>query len=262
MRQSLLETLYRQHIPGAIRESKNSDFSEAGFLNLAYRLIDEFWQEYETQFVRHSTHTLYLEEDSDTVAATDTGSVDALLKTFIAAEIELRIEPGMTIEQKKKISILLLSLGKGFLSCKWTEHAKACFSNAAQLFNELRLYGLADDCRYYESKAIMHQKTGFEQARLWLSYCFAGFGFRPYRLLYCCVLSVALFVLVYMFTEPSWSFFESLTVSSMNYLTTLGFGDLKEVSPLTRAVAIAQGFISLVLNATLFALLVRKWFRS
>lgn len=112
--------LYRQHIPGAIRESKNPDFSEAGFLNLAYRLIDEFWREHGAQFIRHSTHTLYLEEGSDTAVDTiDTGSVEALLKTFIAAEIELRIEPGMTIEQKKKISILLLSLGKGFLSCKW-----------------------------------------------------------------------------------------------------------------------------------------------
>ncbi|MBZ0224044.1 MAG: potassium channel family protein [Dokdonella sp.] len=258
------DRLFDQHVPSAIRESEKSDFNDGIFLNLGHRVIDEFWMENKSNFVRHSTHKLDLERifDSKNLNVLATETLPMLLKAFMAAEVELRIEPRMTIEQRKKLGTIFRQIGEGFISRNWHGHARFCFSRGAQLFGDLRLYRFEDDCWYHEAKAAMSQVDGWGRAKAWPLYLFAGFGYRPYRLLYFCLLTVAMFVFVYATLEPAWSFFQCVSVSSMNYLTALGYGDIKETTSLTQLVVILQGFLSLILNSTLFALLVRRWFRS
>lgn len=258
-----LDRLFEQHVPNAVRESEKSDFVDGIYLNIGHRVIDEFWMENKSNFVRHSAHRLDLEKYFDTkcLSLLAEETLPIVLKAFMAAEIELRIEPRMTIEQRKKLGTIYRQIGEGFTSHKWHSHARFCFSRGAQLFGDLRLYKLEDECWYYEAKAAMSQSGGWGRVKSWPLYLFAGFGYRPYRLLYLCLITVVIFALAYDALEPSWSLFQCVFVSSMNYLTALGYGDIKEARQATQSVVILQGFLSLVLNSTLFALLVRRWFR-
>jgi hypothetical protein len=259
-----LDRLFDQHIPSEIRETKESDFVDGIFLNLGHRVIDEFWMENKSNFVRHSTHKLELERvlDANSMNLLSAQNLGILLKVFMAAEIELRIEPRMTLEQRMKLGTVFHQLGYGFMSHKWHSHARFCFSRGAHLFGDLRLYRLEDDCWYQEAKAAMYQSDRCGRVKAWPLYLFTGFGYRPYRLLYLCLLTVVIFALTYAVLEPTWPFFQCVAISSMNYLTALGYGDIKEATHLTQSVVMLQGFLSLVINSTLFALLVRKWFRS
>jgi hypothetical protein len=258
-----LDRLFEKHIPSALREADHSDFVDEVFLNLAHRIIDEFWTENKSNFFRHSTHKLELERTFETNSKTGRSDKDLsrLLKALLAAEVEIRIEPQMTIEQRKKLGAMFQQIAIGFLLCKWHGHAKFCFSRGAQLFGDLRLYKLEDECWYHEKHAAMTQATGWARWKALPLYLFAGFGYRPYRLLYFSVSTVAFFSLIYALLQPSWSLFQCITISSMNYLMALGYGDIRDTAPLTQTIVILQGFLSLVLNSTLFALLVRKWFR-
>lgn len=259
-----LDRLFEQHVPSAIRESEKSDFVDGVFLNFGHRVIDEFWMENKSNFVRHSTHKLNLENsfDNKCLNSLSTERLPTLLKAFMAAEVELRIEPRMTIEQRKKLGTIFRQIGEGFIPHNWHGHARFCFSRGAQLFGDLRLHRLEDDCWYHEAKAAMSQSDGWGYVKAWPLFLFAGFGYRPYRLLYFCLLTVMMFAFVYVALEPAWPFFQCVSISSMNYLTAVGYGDIKEAKHLTQSVVMLQGFLSLVLNSTLFALLVRRWFRS
>lgn len=259
-----LDRLFEQHVPSAIRESEKGDFVDGIFLNLGHRVIDEFWMENKSSFVRHSSHKLDLETVFDIRSQNwlPAEILPTLLKAFMAAEVELRIEPRMTIEQRKKLGTIFCQIGERFRSRNWQGHARFCFSRGAQLFGDLRLYRLEDDCWYNEAKAAMSQLDGISRLKAWSLYLFAGFGYRPYRLLYFCLLTVVIFALAYAALEPTWPLFQCVAVSSMNYLTALGYGDIKEATRVTQSVVVLQGFLSLVLNSTLFALLVRRWFRS
>lgn len=259
-----LNKLFEQHVPSAIRESQNSDFADGVFLNIGHRVIDEFWMDNKSNFVRHSTHKLDLDEifDNKTLNSLSTEKLPMLLKAFMASEIELRVEPRMTIEQRKKLGTIFRQIGEGFISHHWYSHARFCFSRGAHLFGDLRLSRFEDDCWYSEAKAAMSQSDGWGRVKAWPLFVFAGFGYRPYRLLYFCLLTVVIFALTYSTLEPAWPLLQCISVSSMNYLTALGYGDIREGTYLTQGVVILQGFISLVLNTTLFALLVRRWFRS
>lgn len=100
------------------------------------------------------------------------------------------------------------------------------------------------------------------RAKCWLLYAFAGFGYRPYRLLFSCLIFVAVFSAVYAALEPRWTPLQCVAISGMSHIAAVGYGDVREAAQSTQFVVIAQGFVSIVLNSTLFALLVRRWFRS
>lgn len=256
--------MFNRHVPSAIRESEQSDFDDSVLLNMGHRVIDEFWLEHKSDFVRYSAHKLNLESEIDILSLENlpASHLRTLLKSFMAAEIELRIEPRMTIEQRSKLGALFRNIGDGFLVLRWLAHARFCFSRGAQLFGDLRLHRHEDECWYREGKAALAQTTGWPRAKAISLYIFAGFGYQPYRLLYCCGLTVVLFTLIYTQLEPRWTLFQCFSVSSMNYLSALGYGDVRDSLPSTQLAVILQGFFSLVLNSTLFALLVRRWFRS
>ncbi len=259
-----LDALFARHVPSVLRDAQSATFEDDVFLNLAHRVIDEFWMDRRAEFVRHSTHKLDLDRviDVQRVAVDEGWDTDFLLRAFLAAEIELRIEPRMTIEQRRKLGVLFRDIGNGFLADRWFAHARFCFSRAAQLFGDLRSRKLEDECWYRESLATMLQSRGWIRAKLVPLYLVAGFGYRPYRMLYVGAFTVVVAALVLQLLQPTWSPFQCFAISSMNYLAALGYGDVKDASQATQVVVIAQGFLSLVLNATLFALLVRRWFRT
>lgn len=137
-----LDTLFKKHVPSVIRESSKADFDDEVFLNLGHRVIDEYWMESRTSFCRHSTHRLDLERTADAhqVSEPTQCSTTQLLNLFMASEIEGRIEPGMTIEQRRKLAKIYRDLGLGFRKHEWMGHARYCFSQAAQYFGDLRLF--------------------------------------------------------------------------------------------------------------------------
>ena len=253
-----LDLLFNRHVPNAVEKLTLDLSTEMGYLNIAHRLIDEFWMDNQSHFVRHSTQGLTLLKDFDD----GDRSPEVILKGFMAAELERRIEPAMTIEQRERLGNVYQCLGDSFLSIRWRAHARFSFSRAAHLFGDLRLHQREDDCWYREAKVAMIQSKGSALIRAYPLYLFAGFGYRPYRLLYFCFITVVAFSAIYMYISPSWTPFECISVSSMNYLSALGYSDVSDSTTLVQSLVIIQGFCSLVLNSTLFALLVRKWFRS
>src|SRR5690606_19066046 len=188
--------------------------------------------------------------------------VGNLHMAFLAAEVELRIQPGMTMDQQEKLARVFRGIGKDFATKVWPAHARACLTRAAHLFAQVRMFREEDATWYQEGRAALVEARGMRRFGLWASYVFAGFGYRPYRLLYWCLGSIFAFVPLYAWLEPGWSWRTSMVVSGMNYLAMLGLGDIGASAFRTQLLAIVQGSVSLVLNATLFALLVRRWFRS
>jgi len=259
-----LEKLFAAHIPTVLRERFGKGFDDGSILSLAHRAIDEYWHRCGSTYVRSGSHRLELQRDLD--GYLESGATEESFgnvhKAFLTAEVELRIQPGMTLDQQEKLARVFRRIGTEFASRECYAHARACFTRAAHLFAQVRMFREEDATWYEEGRAELSEASGVRRIGLCSSFLFAGFGYRPYRLLYWCLGSILAFVPLYAWFEPNWSWRTSLVVSGMNYLAMLGLGDIGTAAYRTQLLAIAQGSVSLVLNATLFALLVRRWFRS
>lgn len=262
MNSHLLEIMFSRHVPGALREEGDARFDDQVQLNISHILIDEFWSEFSTNFVRDGAHRLFFEDFIESGRGHASNSSEALLKRFLACEMELRVESRMTIQQSRKLAGAYFEIGSGFYGRQWWAHARFCFSRSAGLMAELRDFRRADDCWYWEMLSETKLCGTYLRIVRFPSWLLAGFGYRPYRLLYSAFASIFFFAAVFWVLRPGTLFFENLMFSGMNYLAAVGFGDVASWALLARAVVLLQGIVSLVLNATLFALLVRRWFRA
>jgi hypothetical protein len=146
---------------------------------------------------------------------------------------------------------------------RWPTFASQRFQRAGDLYVGLRLYATADECRYQDERVRVRSRPVREQWRSLPLYWAAGFGYRPYRLLYVAAVSVVLCAVAYGAFDPAArSVRQPLVFSAMNYLAAVGYGDVGAAPLAVQVLTVVQGVFSLVLNSTLFALLVRRWFRT
>lgn len=259
-----ISDLFAKHIPSVLREWKHSDFSDSQYLNVGLRLIDEFWDQSQCNFVRHSAYRLNLE---DVITFDASGHIafadpEHLLQALLSSEIELRIRPEMTLEQSSKLAGIYECLAVKFAQLTWFEHSRFCFKRAAQLFGSLMQYAREDECWYGWSCSSLKMAKGLSRLKLLASYLISGFGYRPFRLFGLSACLMIGFAIVEKFLAVDITSEQALLLSAMSGLTAVGFGDVKDFRPTLSLIMVVHGFISLIVNSAFFALLVRKWFRA
>lgn len=255
--------LFDRVVPSIVREHAMPDFDEANSLDLALRRTEEFCADPDVSTLRRSTFRLALDDAVALYRADQAPGPDGTLRAFFAAVVELRLHPEMTSEQRRRLAELFVEAGRSFDAMRWPSYASRSFREAGDLYALLRLFGPADECRYQDERTRMRAAPLRARWRTLPLYWSAGFGYRPYRLLYVAGASVLLWALAYRGLDPAGRAVERpLVFSAMNYLAAVGYGDVRAASLNVQELVVAQGVFSLVLNSTLFALLVRRWFRT
>lgn len=255
----LEQELYQRHLPAILRHRNDKNFEDNDYLDLGNRLIDEFWEKNRSKFVRNESARPSVTHLPGGVP--DEWKIDDVLKSFLAAEIEIRISPPMTGIQKEVVAGIFSELALYFFRLRFYGHAKHCFRRAAAIFGDLRQFGEEDRCWYHYEKCSTKMLNGIE--KLWNQTIdiISGFGYKPYRLILVEIIIWIFVALLFYQIDDSVGIKKAVLLSISGQLGFVGFGDIQKFPDVVEGISILQSFISLVLNATLFALLVRKWFR-
>ena len=258
--EELLEReLFRRHIPTILRERQERDFDENVLFELGNRIVGEFWEKHNKEFVRNESTRLSIARLPPEIRGK--WDLEVVLKSVLAAEIETRILPPMTGIQKEELAEIYVQLGDALSSFRFFQHAKQCFRRAAGIYGELRRFSYEDLCWYRHEKCSAKMSNGWEKAWSYFLDVVSGFGYKPYRLIFLALFLWGLMALVYFAVDTELNAKTAALLSISGQLGFVGYSDIRTFPGTIEVVSIVQSCLSLVLNTTLFALLVRKWFR-
>jgi hypothetical protein len=246
-----------------MNDHTDAGFDEANSLDVALREADAILAEPGVSRQPHHTFRLALDSCIPEYADRPGVSSELTLKAFLAANVEMRLTPTLSQEQRRRLAVLFHEVARGFERRRWPAYAGQAYRQAGELYTSLHQHGAVYECSYREERLRLYTTPPRQRWRVFPLYWGAGFGYRPYRLLYVSVVSTLLFAVGYRLIDATaFPAYKALSYSAMNYLAAVGFGDMQSANAAAQLLTIVQGVFSLVLNSTLFALLVRRWFRS
>lgn len=258
--------IYKQNAVGLKKLVGLPDFDEDFFLDKSIVSIEGIWAEAGSGVSRNSISGLEmgdLGQPSDFEEDHKLGGeafLESILRIFFACEVERRILPELKKAQERKLADRFYRLGESFRTLGLYRFSSHCYQAAADSFSEIGEYLKSDSSLYELGRNKLFTDRGLAYLKDAFFFFSAGFGYRPYRLLMSSFMAVMGFALYYYYYLRL-SFFGAVLFSAMNYLAAVGYIDIGAYPDNIKSVIIAQAFMSMVLNATLFALLVRKWFR-
>ncbi|MBH0775713.1 hypothetical protein [Nocardia bovistercoris] len=190
-------------------------------------------------------------------------AVTKAITKLLALETEFRGPRELSVTQNHHLAKWYEKLGHTLRTVDLPSHAALAFKRAT------RLHGLAQDpsaqdrCRLKRARAKRRATTpAWKRIPGWVSDALCGYGFLPFRLLFCVVVQMALVTTIFLIVEDQ-SFGTSFQMCVTNYLAPVGlpYLDSKNIGVGGRVVLNIEAWMGIVTTSVFFALLVRRWFR-
>ena len=255
---------YRDNIaPGHAVRNPLSHEEEMQHLQIKSRIVDRLAKECGSSLDDRQLFTVAVTGAMQSVSSRLQD--DALLEAVfadLAASVELACRSPVSDVQLGELSQVIRRAGDRYYRGKYFVHAAACYSQSQRGFRRIAAF---DDQREAEYRlrlsAWRASKTPIALLGGFWSNLLFGFGFRPYRVLWAMLAVILLFGCAYCVLASTHQAGAALLMSAYGYFGMLGKADLIGETAAVRLLVVLQGFLSVVLNATLVALLAKRWFR-
>ena len=188
-----------------------------------------------------------------------------LIATMLAARSEANGRVLLSRAEGRVIAGSLEWTGKSLLSTGFSRFAERAFDEAAAIHARFRDTRAEDRCQYFKRDAHRRTYPCWHPMRFaWgLSWWLFGYGYKPMRLLVWIAVAIVGFTLylLQLPRNPGATRSDALFMSLQNFVSPLGLGDVKSISPIWETPLEVETYTGDILRNMFFIMLIRKWFR-
>jgi hypothetical protein len=155
--------------------------------------------------------------------------------------------------------------GKDLLSAGFPRFAERAFDEATAIHARFRDARAEDRCQHLNLGAHRRTYPWWHPMRFaWeLSRWLFGYGYKPMQLLVWITVAIAGFAvyLLHLPRNPGTTRSDALFVSLQNFVSPLGLGDTKSISPKWETPLEVETYTGDILRTVFFVVFIRRWFR-
>jgi hypothetical protein len=177
---------------------------------------------------------------------------------FTRAVLESREDP--TLTQVRILAERMLRHGREFERQGLLEHARACYDEASAGFARLADARRAYEADYRRARVQWGLSPWTDKATGLASWLFAGFGYKPFRLLNAMVLILLLGCMSIALLTPTTPDHAVMTALAA-YFGLIGLADMALTPFAVQITIFLLAAASIIINSVFLTLLARRWFR-